>query len=75
VTFRYRFTSCDNIDVSCNAEDPWEAAEFALGGDQLDVYEQGMYEGPAEIPQFLHDQIAKGGRRSKGLFYFEAVLG
>ena len=64
MTFRYRFTSCDNIDVSCNAEDPWEAAEFALGGDQLGAYDQDMYGGTVETPQFLHDQIAKGGRRS-----------
>lgn len=47
-------------DVSRNFEDRWEAAEFALGCDQLGVYDQDMFEGAVETPQFLHDQTAKG---------------
>ena len=33
-------------DVSRNFEDPWEAAEFALGGDQLGIYVQGWMGAP-----------------------------
>ena len=40
---------------------PVEAVEFALGGDQLGVYDRGMDGGIVETPRFLRDQIAKGG--------------
>jgi hypothetical protein len=45
----------------------WEAAGYATGGGQKSVYNYDeMYgQGPTVVstPQFLHDQIAKGGRR------------
>lgn len=56
-------------DVSKNFKDPWDAAGYAVGGDQKSVYDlDGYYDhegDPADVitPSFLHDQIAKGGSR------------
>ncbi len=56
-------------DVSRNFADPWEAAQYAVAGDQLGVYDLDGYYTPdgsstaVSTPQFVHDQIAKGGRR------------
>jgi len=47
-------------DVSRNIEDPWEAAEAAQGGHQKAVYDLNTNE-VRNTPEFLHDQIAKGG--------------
>jgi hypothetical protein len=56
-------------DVSRRHDDPWEAAQAAVEGNQLGVYDlDGMYDpygepSAVDTPPFLHDQIAKGGRR------------
>ena len=54
-------------DVSRHFSDPWEAAGYALGGEQKDVrnYDEWYGEGAQNVDtsQFWHDQIAKGGRR------------
>lgn len=56
-------------DVSRNFADPWDAAGFAMGGDQDSVYDlDGYYDADGKakaVPtnQFFHDQIAKGGKR------------
>lgn len=41
-------------------EDRWEAAEFALGGDQLGVYDRGMDGCIVETPRFLRDLDCEG---------------
>ena len=56
-------------DVSKNFKDPWEAAGYAMKGDQAGVYDLDGYYDPqgkptdVETPKFFHDQIAKGGAR------------
>jgi hypothetical protein len=58
-------------DISRRHDDPWDAAQAAVSGDQLGVYDlDGMYDQQQEpsavdTPAFLHDQIAKGGRRDR----------
>lgn len=56
-------------DVSRNFPDPWDAAGYAVGGGQKGVYDlDSMYDnGPSAVdtPSFLHDQIAKGGKRDR----------
>jgi GNAT superfamily N-acetyltransferase len=56
-------------DVSKNFKDPWEAAGYAMKGQQNGVYDlDGYYDKDGkptdvETPQFFHDQIAKGGSK------------
>lgn len=61
------------MDVSHNHDDSWEAAQAAQAGDQIGIYDlthpdynpqdRTRY---VDTPQFVHDQIAKGGSRKRG---------
>lgn len=64
------------MDVSHNHDDSWEAAQAATEGDQIGIYDlthpdynpkdRTRY---VDTPQFVHDQIAKGGSRTHGQRY------
>ena len=50
-------------DVSHHYTDPWEAAQAAVSGNQLGVYDYDDPRGEINTPEFFNDQIAKGGAR------------
>jgi hypothetical protein len=61
------------MDVSHNHDDSWEAAQAAQAGDQIGIYDLTHPDYNPEdrtryvdTPQFVHDQIAKGGSRKRG---------
>jgi hypothetical protein len=61
------------MDVSHNHDDSWEAAHAATEGDQIGIYDLTHPDYNPEdrtryvdTPQFLNDQIAKGGSRNRG---------
>ena len=50
-------------DVSHRFTDPWDAAQSAVESNQLAVYDYDDPRGGINTPEFLNEQIAKGGAR------------